>query len=120
MVPIVRVKNVWCPNCGRQEFEFRYRTLHCTNCGTCVEWSETWEEWYGSSSPGKVFANDLPGGTNWEKTGTGWFVMVSQYDPNTGERLADPKVLQCLRKAREELAERLAKIDHRISTLASH
>lgn len=116
MIPIVQVKNVWCPNCGRQEFELRYN-LYCTNCGTGVEWSKTWEEWYSSSSPGKVFAHDFPSGTKWEESGTGWLVMVHQYDPNTGKRLADPKVLQCLKSARKELEKGLARIDHKVSTL---
>ena len=112
--PILQVKNVWCPKCGRQEFEHRYSILHCTNCGASVEWSTTWNEWFGRSSSGQWILGATPPGTKWEQCSTGWWSMIDQYDPNTGKKLKDPGIRDKLLKQKEGLEFELAVIHHKI------
>ncbi len=112
--PILQVKNVWCPKCGRQEFEHMYSILLCTNCGASVEWSTTWNEWFGRSSSGQWILGATPPGTKWEQCSTGWWSMIDQYDPNTGKKLKDPGIRDKLLKQKEGLEFELAVIHHKI------
>ncbi len=118
--PELEVKNVWCPNCGRQRFEHRHTLLICLHCGTSIEWSNTWKEWFGRSSP-CLLGFDLeraPSGTKWKSEFDGYqYTMVSQYNPNTGKKVTDPKVVKALSKIRSCLMKKLEKVDHELKSV---
>lgn len=116
--PELEVENVWCPNCGRQTFEPRYTILVCLHCGTSVEWSEVWNEWFGRSSPCLLGfqMDDTPAGTKWESQFGGYqYTMVAQYNPNTGKKLADPRVRKALLRVKSCLEKKLVRVTHQLT-----
>ncbi len=117
--PILTVKNVWCPKCGQQKFEHRHTLLVCTHCGCFVEWNKTWQEWFGISSPCLLGfnLNEAPSGTKWEPQFGGYqYTMIDQYNPNTGVKLADPKVREALLRAKSCLEKKLARTEHQLES----
>ena len=42
------------------------------------------------------------------------YAIVAQYNPNTGKKLNDHRVIECLLKWREDLICKVAKVDHQI------